>query len=133
MKEEVTITLPKRSYDAMVQEYINIQEEFKTFKSECEKDSKYIIISHKYDIGKHLSYTFNNNPLLGLSPNEYLNTYEGTTYESFLKDAAEALNKTNLKEIDNLVKMKSGGTFESKYEPVKENKWLKLLTKLNIK
>ena len=89
MKNTMYISVPKQEYDFLEQGFKDLEKELKTFKEECSKDSKYIIISEQYNIYKHLSYKFKNNLLLGLSQEDYVKTYKGTSYEDFLNDLAK--------------------------------------------
>ena len=100
--DKTYITIPKVQYDTMEKNYKSLEDNYKSFKDVCSKDSKYIIISEKYNILKHLTYLMLDNPLLGCSKEDYIKTYEGTTYEEFLKSAMNSIEKTHGKMIQDM-------------------------------
>lgn len=102
MENTIYISIPQQDYTNIKKRFETLENEFDSFKEECSKDSKYIIVSEHYDIIKHLDYRFKNNPLLGVSKEDYIKTYKGTTYESLLNDLVISLENTHSKIIKNI-------------------------------
>ena len=96
MKDLTYISIPKQQYERMEKNLKTLENKLKTFKEECSKDSKYIIISEKYDVLKHMEYLLvKNDKFLGCSQEDYVKTYEGTSYEEFLKEITDKIELTH--------------------------------------
>ena len=103
MKDLTYISIPKQQYEMMEKNLKTLENNFKTFKEACLKDSKYILISEKYDVLKHMEcLLITNNPFLGCSQEDYIKTYEGTSYEKFLKEITDKIELTHGKMLQEI-------------------------------
>ena len=107
MKDLTYISIPKQQYEMMEKNLKTLESNFKTFKEACSKDSKYILISEKYNVLKHMEYLLiTDNPFLGVSQEDYVKTYEGTPYEEFLKVITDKIEFTHGKMLQELKEYK---------------------------
>ena len=103
MKDLTYISIPKQQYERMEKNLKTLENNFKSFKEACSKDSKYILISEKYDVLKHMEYLLvTNNQFLGCSQEDYIKTYEGTSYEKFLKEITDKIELTHGKMLQEI-------------------------------
>ena len=103
MKDLTYISIPKQQYEMMEKNLKTLENNFKTFKEACLKDSKYILISEKYDVLKHMEcLLITNNPFLGCSEEDYVKTYKGTPYEEFLKVITDKIELTHGKMLQEI-------------------------------